>query len=127
MRAWIGKSVIAVGVIHLLFGLVFMHSVLAVLWSEGLFNTVNGEPPREMVFWFFVAGFLLLIVGGLVDRLETSGLGLPKFLSWSFLALVIVGIIVMPISGIWLLVPPLIGMFRRPGAPTSSTTIANSP
>ena len=116
MNAWIGKSLFAVGVIHLLFGFVFMRSILVVLWSEGLFNTVNGQPPREMVFWFLVTGLLLLIVGGLVDRLETSGLGIPKFLPWLFLVLVIVGIIVMPISGIWLLVPPVVGMFRRLGS-----------
>ena len=113
MKSWIGKSLVVVGLIHLSFGFIFMRSVLGVLWGEGLFNTVNGQPPREMVFWFLVSGFLTLIIGGLVDRLESSGLGLPVFLPWSFLSLVIIGIVIMPISGIWLLVPPTIGMFIR--------------
>jgi hypothetical protein len=50
MVAWIGKWLFAVGVIHLSFGIFFMHTTLAVLWSEGLLNTVNGQPPREAVF-----------------------------------------------------------------------------
>lgn len=113
MKAWIGKWLIGVGVVHVLFGIVFMHSVLNVLWQEGLFNTINGQPPREMVFWFLVTGFLTVIIGGLVDRFEKSGLGLPRFLAWSFLALVVVGIVIMPISGIWLLVPPTISLLVR--------------
>ncbi|MCP4654925.1 MAG: hypothetical protein GY856_05845 [bacterium] len=113
MKAWIGKFLFGIGVIHSLFGFVFMRSTLAVLWSEGLFNTVNGQPGREAVFWFLYTGFLLLIMGALVDRLEKSGFGIPPFLAWSFLALTVIGAVVMPISGLWLLVPPVVGMFVR--------------
>jgi len=113
MRAWIGKTLFGVGVIHSVFGFVFMRSTLAVLWSEGLFNTVNGQPRREAAFWFLYTGFLLLILGALIDRLERSGFGIPPFLAWSFLVLTVIGGVVMPISGLWLLVPPLVGMFVR--------------
>ncbi len=47
MRAWIGKTLVGVGVIHSLFGLVFMRSTLAILWSEGLLNAVTGPARRE--------------------------------------------------------------------------------
>ena len=63
MVAWIGKWLFAVGVIHSLFGHSSCAATLAVLWSEGLLNTVNGQPPREAVFWFLCTGVLLLIVG----------------------------------------------------------------
>ena len=113
MKAWIGKTLFAIGVIHSFFGFFFMRGTLALLWSEGLFNTVNGQPRREAVFWFLYTGFLLVIIGALIDRLERSGFRFPAFLGWSFLALTTVGVLVMPISGIWLLIPPVVGMFHR--------------
>ena len=112
--AWIGKWLFAVGVIHLSFGIVFMHETLALLWSERLWNTVNGQPIREAVFWFLCTGIVLLIVGVLVNQVEREGLAIPRFVTWSFAGLVVVGVVVMPISGIWLLIPPAAGMvFRR--------------
>ena len=111
--AWIGKWLFAVGVIHLSFGVFFMHSTLAVLWSEGLLNTVNGQPGREAVFWFLYTGVMVLIVGVLVNQVEREGLGIPRFVTWSFVALTLIGVVVMPISGIWLLIPPVAGMVTR--------------
>ena len=111
--AWIGKWIFAVGVIHSLFGIFFMHTTLAVLWSEGLVNTVNGQPPREAVFWFLCTGIMLLIVGVLVDRMERERLAIPRFVTGLFAALTVIGVVVMPISGIWLLIPPVAGMVTR--------------
>jgi hypothetical protein len=126
MRAWIGKTLFAVGVIHLCFGFFFMRSTLAVLWSEGLFNTVNGQPNREAVFWFLCTGLLLLILGALIDHLETSGFGIPLFVAWSFLALTVVCVVVMPISGIWLLVPAVVGMFYSAGRFTETGDVSHT-
>ena len=113
MVAWIGKWLFAVGVVHLTFGLVFMHDILGLLWSEGLWNTVNGQPPREQVFWFLCTGIMLLIVGVLVHQAERQRLAVPGFVTWTFAGLAVVGVVVMPISGIWLLIPPVVGMLIR--------------
>jgi hypothetical protein len=113
MVAWIGKWLFAVGVIHLSFGVFFMHDVLALLWSEGLWNTVNGQPPREAVFWFLCTGIMLLIVGVLVNQAERQGLAIPRFVTRSFAVLTVIGVVVMPISGIWLMIPPASGMVLR--------------
>ncbi len=115
---WIGRWLFAVGVIHLLFGIFFMHTTLAVLWSEGLLNTVNGQPPREAVFWFLCTGIMLLLAGVLVDRMERERLAIPRFATGLFAALTVTGVVVMPISGIWLLIPPVVGMLyrRRPSS-----------
>ena len=118
MVAWIGKWLFAVGVVHLSFGLAFMHDTLALLWSEGLWNTVNGQPPREAVFWFLCAGIMLLIVGVLVNQAERQRLAISRCVTWMFAALTLIGVVVMPISGIWLLIPPAAGMvFRRKSSP----------
>ena len=111
--AWIGKWLFAVGVIHLSFGLAFMHDTLALLWSEGLWNTVNGQPVREAVFWFLYTGIVLLIVGALVNQAEHQRLAIPRSVTWVFAVLTLIGVVVMPISGIWLMIPPAIGMVNR--------------
>jgi hypothetical protein len=96
-----------------MFGIVFMRRTLALLWSERLFNTVNGQPAREAVFWFLCTGILLLVTGVLIDNVERRGLAIPSFVTWSFAVLTVIGVVVMPISGIWLLVPPVAGMVVR--------------
>ena len=111
--AWIGKWFFTVGAIHSLFGFAFMRGTLGVLWSEGLFNTVNGQPNREATFWFLCTGFLLLIVGVLVDNVEKRGLAVQSFVNWTFVVLTVTGVVVMPISGIWLLLPPVVGLVFR--------------
>jgi len=108
--AWIGKWLIGVGVIHSAFGFVFMRSTLAVLWSEGIVDTVNGQPNREAIFWFLYTGFLLILFGVMVNRNEKLRLEIPVFVIWGFSGLIVVGVVVMPVSGIWLLVPPVVGM-----------------
>ena len=120
--AWKGKWLFAVGVIHSLFGLAFMKTTLAVLWSERLFNTVNGQPAREAVFCFLCTGSLLLIIGVLIDLTERHRLAVPWFVIWAIVILTAVGLVVMPISGIWLFLPPVAGLVisgwkTRPNAP----------
>ena len=72
MKAWIGKSIVAIGVIHSIFGFVAFRSTIGTLLGEGLFNTVNQQSDREAVFWFLVTGFALLIVGALVNWIERT-------------------------------------------------------
>jgi hypothetical protein len=115
MKTWIGKTLIGIGVVHSIGGFLFFRPILSVLLNEGLFNTitVGGDLGREAAFWFLFGGFALMLIGGLVDRLERFGEHLPAFLGWSFAVLTILGVIVMPASGFWLLIPPTAGMIRR--------------
>jgi hypothetical protein len=113
MKAWIGKSLIGIGIIHSLFGFAVFSAIISVLISEGLFNTVNSQPDRERVFWFLFTGFAWIIVGILIDWLEINSSRLPSFLGWAFLAMTVIGVFIMPISGIWLFFGPIIGLFYR--------------
>ncbi len=108
-RRWIGRWMIGIGVIHSLFGFVFLRGTLAVIWSEGLVNTVNGQPEREFAFWFIYFGLLALVLGGLIDWCEARRAGLPRFLGWALLGMAVLCAVIMPISGIWLLFPPALG------------------
>ena len=112
MKRWIGRWLIGVGMIHTLFGLVVFHSTWRLLLSEGLVNTVNGQPEREFPVWFVVAGLLMILFGALIDHLEARGLPLPAFVGWGLVALFVPLLVVMPISGVWLLLPPIVGALR---------------
>lgn len=112
-RAWIGKSIIIIGAIHSTFGFVVFRSTLAALAGEGWLNTVNGQPEREFVFWFIAFGFLAIIFGATADWIERQNLILPKFFGWSLLALALVIVTIMPVSGGWLVFVPAVGAIVR--------------
>jgi hypothetical protein len=113
MKAWIGKTVVGIGVVHTLFGVVFMRETLALLWSEGLINTVNGQPRREFVFWFLAFGLLAIILGFFLDWTERRGIVPPRFLGWSLFILTVAVVTIMPISGGWLVFVPAVGLIIR--------------
>ena len=118
--AWIGKALFFVGVIHSLFGLVVLRSILGVLWNEGLINTVNGQPDREFAFWFIAFGILTMIFGAFVNSCEKRNVPFPRFFGWTLLAFTTVIVTIMPISGGWLVLIPAIGAVFRTGARGSS-------
>lgn len=113
MRAWIGRSLVAIGVVHTLVGLAFFGDVAGPILRDGVFNTVgpHTSPDRGIAFWYFMNGFLVLIVGGLLHHLERAGVGAPRFLAWSLLGLAVVGCVMIPASGFWLLFIPIAGLF----------------
>jgi hypothetical protein len=113
MKAWIGKSVFIIGLLHSVGGFSMFWNVLGEIAGEGFLNTVDMQPDRNAAFWFLFGGFMLLIIGGLIDWAERKKLVLPPFLKWSFLVLTAAGCVIMPKSGFWLLIVPIVGLFLR--------------
>ena len=83
--AWIGKALFLIGVVHSLFGVVVLRSILTILWNEGLVNTVNGQPDREFAFWFMAFGILTMIFGAFVNSCEKRKVPFPRFFGWTLL------------------------------------------
>jgi hypothetical protein len=121
MRSWIGKSVVFIGAVHCMFGLVVFRSTLAELFGEGLINTVNGQPEREFAFWFLFFGFMAIIAGALIDWCERTVGMLPGFLGWSLLTLTVVCVTIMPVSGAWAIFVPAIAAIMRSLKPALKT------
>jgi hypothetical protein len=111
--AWIGKAIFLIGVVHSTFGVVVHRSTFAVLWSEGLIATVDGQPEREFMFWFMAFGLLAMIFGAFVNWCERRRLPLPGFLGWTLLAFTTVIVAIMPVSGGWLVFIPAMGAILR--------------
>ena len=113
MRAWIGKYIAGVGIVHSVFGLVVFRSTFAELIRDGLVNTVNGQPEREFAFWFVAIGLFWVLLGALIDQYERGGHSLPGFLGWALGALTLTGALMMPLSGWWLFFIPALALVRR--------------
>ena len=78
---------------------------------------------REVAFWHFTFGATVLILGALIHWAQNRTWTLPDFLGWAVLAIGAGGVILMPVSGFWIVLPQgvLMVMAARQGsAPTPS-------
>ncbi len=78
--------------------------------SEGLFEfpLLNGEMNYEnfAAFWFFYFGLLLFPIGILVQHLENTNSPLPKKFISTYLGIVLIGVYMIPFSGMTFLMLP---------------------
>ena len=86
---------------------------------DGVWNAVDGHAGRPLAFWFVFLGLFTIVFGSLVDWLEGRGIPTPVHFGWAFLILVILGIVTMPVSGGWLLLPPALGALARSLRPST--------
>lgn len=104
-----------IGVIHTAFGLYFGRSPLMEIVRNGFWNAVDPDRERQLIFWFLFAGVAWFLLGQLIYWLEKRSVVLPKFLAWEFLGIAVACGILMPGSGFWLFLIPLILLFRGQG------------
>ncbi len=108
---WTCWWMIALGIIHTVFGFVAYSAGWLAISRGGFWNAVDGELIREHAFWFTLFGPMTVLLGSVMLWIERyAQRALPKFLGWSFLVLAGVAVVFMPFSGFWLLVPPGIGL-----------------
>lgn len=113
-KRWIGRWIIAVSAGHTIIGLALFWSVIMGIAKAGFWNSIGEDPMRGAVAWFLLAGGFMLVSGLAVDAIEQAGQ--PVAIRRAGLALLLVtvlGILLMPVSGFWLLLPPAIAMLRR--------------
>lgn len=110
MKHWIGRWLMGVAIIHISIAVVVHNRVLFLIMERGVFNTVAGDAVVGAIVWSIFFGVVAFIGGLTVNVLERSRAVLPKSLGWSLLALATIGIILVPISGFWLIFPPAIGI-----------------
>ncbi|MGF1504896.1 MAG: DUF6463 family protein [Anaerolineae bacterium] len=106
MRRKLGYVLFAIGIVHQIVGLLIYGPVLLTILEAGIVNTI--VPPywdRNAAFWFFVTGFFLMKYGLLAQWLLEHHGAVPRFSGGGLLALCVVGVVMMPASGFWLLLP----------------------
>lgn len=110
-----GRLLMAIAVIHALFGLWFGRGPLLGIARDGFLNAIDPFPDRQLVFWFLFASPMLWLLGQLVSWTAERGAP-PTFLGWGLLLLVVVCGAMMPASGFWLALAPagmLVSASRR--------------
>jgi hypothetical protein len=108
MRRLSGPLLMATGVLDLLYVLVFHSRQLAAIAQDGFFDAVELDPAqfdRETAFWHMMFGVMFVVLGALVHWTQAQTGTLPAFVGWALLALGMAGVILMPLSGFWLLFP----------------------
>jgi hypothetical protein len=110
MKQWIGRWIIAVSLIHTAYAVFFFGDIFVSLGRRGVFDTVGADPMAGAAVWFILFGAATWLLGVAVSALETGGRRVPASLGWGLLALAGAGILLMPVSGFWLVLPPAIAI-----------------
>ncbi len=119
MRA-AGRFLMAIAVIHFLFGVGFGLGRILEIARDGAFNAVDSHPHRQLIFWFVVFAVPLYLLGLLVSWIGSQRERAPAWLGWSLLAFGLVGAFLMPVSGFWLVIAPAVLLLRRAARRVSS-------
>jgi len=110
MKNWVGKWIIGIAALHTAFAVVMFGSTYLELIRNGIFNTVTSELAGVAV-WFLFFGFALFIIGVLCVKVEENdSLQFPRSIGITLLLITLLGVILMPASGFWLMFPPAIAM-----------------
>ena len=111
MKRWIGRWLIGVSLFHtVVAGLLFGQDLITVV-QRGEFHIIGSDPIAGAAIWFLLFGVLLFLCGLAINALEqASPRPLPKAIGWALLALGLMGVMIMPMSGFWLALPPALAI-----------------
>lgn len=94
--SWI---IFALGVGHILYGLISFRVPLAAALSDGLFDQFKAHQGRLAAFWFLAFGPLLMLAGQLCLNAVAGGdLATVRLIARYLLGLALVGILAFPRS-----------------------------
>ncbi|MFV0252468.1 MAG: DUF6463 family protein [Beutenbergiaceae bacterium] len=121
MRRWIGRWIMVVALLHIALGFVMFTEPWIELTQAGFVDAAAASPMRGKAVWYGLFGVLLFVLGASIDALERARQALPATATIGLLVLVLLGIVLMPLSGFWLVVPPagvaLVTRFRKAAKP----------
>jgi Family of unknown function (DUF6463) len=103
--------VFALGVVHIVFGLVRFRAPLAEIIAAGFVDQFKHSELRRTAFWFLIFGPLVMLAGHVGVRAVAMGdLGLLRILGFYMLAIGLVGVLAFPKSPFWgaLIASPLL-------------------
>jgi hypothetical protein len=113
-RAWIGHCLMGVAVLHTFAaGFMFADPLLDIL-HLGIFDSINRDPRKGVAVWFVMFGVLLALLALTVTSLERcDDTATLHAVGVGMLLLATLGIVLMPMSGVWLAIPPGIALLTR--------------
>lgn len=112
---WVPRLMIAVACLHLTFGLLILPAgldgpnPLPAMLDEGLFNSLHGDPAREALAWFNIAGLAWLMQAHLVYWILKHTGRIPYLVGGWLIGTAVPMLFFMPASGFWLAL--VVGVF----------------
>lgn len=122
MKEWIGKWVMFVAIGHTAVASLFFGSAYRELAADGFYNSVKSAKTGFAV-WFALFGVILFVVGMLISTIEKNGLQVSNSVGVVLLLLTIAGVVLMPVSGFWLMFPAIFAIFYKRTSVLSKVTI----
>lgn len=112
--AWIGRWLLVVAALHTLATWFNFQEPLKDIVRQGIFDSLGHDPLKGVAVWFFLFGLLMVPLGLAVTALERQAAHKPlKQVAGWILMLCALGVVLMPVSGFWLVVPPAIVLLLR--------------
>ena len=112
-----GWLLLGVAALHAACGVWIGRRALLAMAREGFVNAVVPHLDRMFVVWFLLMSPLLWIVGRVALWLASESRRPPVWLGRSLVALALMGAVLMPASGFWLILAPAIWLWLAARAP----------
>lgn len=129
-RLWKGLWLMSVAAVHTAYALLSFTEPLREMLRRGVFESVGLDPMRGAVVWFVLFGAVFALLGWAVLQLERQASATPaalRPLGWGLLVLTLLGIVLMPASGFWLVMPPALALCLQRRLPPSAPDPHPSP
>ncbi|RAV19254.1 DUF6463 family protein [Paenibacillus contaminans] len=116
LKSYSGVMLAWTAFLHTIVGIIIYREQIADIASDGFINAVKPQlhAGRAAAFWFLMAGVLMFMLARLMNWLiRVKGTVVPKFVGVYLLALSLIGVFFMPVSGFWLVIPQAIIIIRK--------------
>ncbi|OPH51165.1 hypothetical protein BC351_35535 [Paenibacillus ferrarius] len=103
-------------VIHTVVGIIVYWEQIIDIANGGFINAIEPQlhANRAAAFWFLLFGLLLFMLARLMSWLiQVMGVDLPKFVGVHLLVLSLIGVLLLPVSGFWLVIPQAVIVMRK--------------
>lgn len=101
------QFLIALGVLHVIFGLIQFKVEIREVIAEGFVGRFMRSDKRRLAFWFILVGPLLTLIGQVaLHAIHIGDVGLILTIGLYLLGAALVGVLAFPKSPLWGLVPP---------------------
>ena len=101
-----GLMMLLIGLLHVTTGVVAFHPAFREMLASGLVDSAREPMEHRLAFWFTFTGLLMGLVGYLMDWIvRQQRMRLPVAFGYVLTGLCVVGIILIPPSGFWLVLP----------------------
>jgi hypothetical protein len=112
MKRYSGVLMGLTAVLHTLVGMVIYWEPILDIARSGFVHSVDPHFDRGAAFWFLFTGFLFFLIAQWMNWFIKENRPIPKFVGWHLLFLSSLGVLLMPLSGFWLIIPQAMIILR---------------